>query len=83
MSDKLQDIPIHREHHDMLPVWFFIGILLLAYGIIILYAGVSEYSHPRQVILARYHASVWAGSLLTILGAFYTLKFRPRRGRKA
>jgi hypothetical protein len=79
MVEKVHDIPVHHEHHEMLPVWFFIGILLLVYGSIILYVGVKEYAHPAPVVLANYHAPVWGGLLLTALGSFYTLRFWPRR----
>ena len=43
MKEKFHDIPIHHKHRQMLPVWFFIGILLFIYGVIILYVGVNEY----------------------------------------
>ena len=81
MNDKVQDIPVHHRHHKMLPVWFFIGALLLVYGVIILSVGVEEYRHPPAVVLANYHASLWGGILLTLLGAFYTVKFWPRTRR--
>ena len=64
----------------MLPVWFFIGVLLLIYGVIILYVGIAEYRHPAPVVLASYHASLWGGILLVILGGGYTFKFWPRKG---
>ena len=81
MSKKVKDIPVHHEHHEMLAVWFFIGVLLLIYGIIILFVGIREYSHPAPVVLAKYHASIWGGALLVLLGGFYTVRFWPRRRR--
>jgi len=82
LKDELKDIPVHHEHHEMLPVWFFIGVLLLVYGVIILYVGISEYSHPAPVVLAKYHSSVWGGIFLVIIGGFYTLRFWPRARRR-
>ena len=32
----------------MLPVWFFIGVLLLVYGIIILVTSVADVHRPRK-----------------------------------
>jgi hypothetical protein len=66
----------------MLSIWFFIGLLLLAYGILILGSGIYELSNPPEhpVVLADLHAGVWWGGLLTVLGLIYTLKFKPRRG---
>ncbi len=68
-----------RERRHMLPVWFFIGLLLTIYGVIILCASLSEWSHPPAVVLAQYHPGVWGGILLLLIGGFYTIRFRPRR----
>jgi hypothetical protein len=65
----------------MLSIWFFIGLLLLAYGILILGAGVYQLDHPPDVKLAELHVGIWWGALLTVLGLVYTLKFRPGRGK--
>ncbi len=59
-------------------IWFFIGALLLIYGVLILLSGFFE--APRtQVVMAEYHAPIWWGCLLLIIGAGYTIKFFPRR----
>ena len=78
MKDEVKDIPVHHRHHEMLPVWFFIGVLLLLYGVIILFVSLREYAHPTHVVLASYHAGVWGGIVLTALGSFYTIKFKRR-----
>jgi hypothetical protein len=67
---------MHRS--GMLSIWFFIGVLLLAYGVLILGAGVWELSSPPEhpVVLANLHAGIWWGALLVVLGAVYTLRFR-------
>ena len=69
---------MHRP--GMISIWFFIGLLLLAYGILILGSGIYEWNHPPAVVLAELHAGVWWGGLLTVLGLIYTLKFKPRKG---
>lgn len=71
-----------HHHHQMLSVWLFIGALLLIYGLIILTISILNYSHPAPVVLANEHLNLWAGVLLTLIGAFYTIRFWPRkRGR--
>jgi hypothetical protein len=62
-------------------IWFFAGVMLLAYGIVIVAAGVWEIGHPlaNPPALANLHAPIWWGGLMTISGAFYTFKFWPRR----
>lgn len=77
MASEFHDIPVHQEHHEMLPIWFFIGVLLFLYGVIIFIVGVREFSHPAPVVLANYHAGFWGGIVLIVLGGFYVLKFWP------
>ena len=67
---------MHRP--GMLSIWFFIGVLLLIYGALILGAGVWELSNPPEhpVVRADLHAGIWWGGLLVVMGAIYTLRFR-------
>lgn len=62
-------------------IWFFIGALLLVYGVLILGAGVWELSHPRAgaVVLSGKHMAIWWGAGLLVLGLFYTIRYRPGR----
>ncbi|MGC2619001.1 MAG: hypothetical protein WA414_08180 [Acidobacteriaceae bacterium] len=59
-------------------IWFFSGILLLAYGILIMSTGVWELSHPPAVepVLWQLHAPIWWGGIMTAAGLFYTIRFR-------
>jgi hypothetical protein len=70
---------MHRP--GLISIWFFIGVLLLIYGVLI--TGVSLYAFvsppERAVVLAELHAGVWWGALLLVLGGFYTYRFSPRR----
>jgi FtsH-binding integral membrane protein len=68
------------KHRLMIPVWFFVGLLLGTYGVLIFITGLSEWSHPPATVLAELHAPVWWGALLTLLGAVYVVSFRPHRG---
>ena len=76
-----QDIPVQHRHHRMLPVWFFIGLLLLAYGVIVLFASLSNEGQHAKTVLAQYHAGIWGGIVLLLLGGGYTLRYWPRRPR--
>jgi hypothetical protein len=65
----------------MVSIWFFVGILLLAYGVLITASGLYELVSPpvRPVVLGELHAGIWWGALLLVLGAVYTYRFSPRR----
>ena len=60
-------------------IWFFIGVLLTVYGMMILGYGIKELitGTTANVILANLHAPVWWGAIMLALGIFYALRFRP------
>ena len=67
-------------HGARITIWFFIGVLLLLYGAMILGYGLYEWStgvYPQGVQLTVLHTPVWWGGLLAALGVFYVVKFRP------
>ena len=61
------------------PIWFFVGALLLIYGVLILGAGLYELVKPPEhpLILANLHAGIWWGAILIVLGAIYFFHFAP------
>ena len=71
-----QQDPKPGEHH-MIPVWFFVGVILLIYGLIILGTGIYEFSNPPSTVLASTHPAVWWGALLTVIGGVYVYIYLP------
>jgi hypothetical protein len=77
----------HREHEiesAELSIWFFCGILMLTYGVVLVIQGILELHNPppNEVLLPwlqSLHPTLWWGALLTVIGAFYSLRFRPGR----
>jgi hypothetical protein len=66
----------------MISIWFFIGISLLVNGALILGAGIYQLVNPPEnpgVVLFKWHANVWWGAILFVVGLMYCLIFRPRR----
>jgi hypothetical protein len=66
------------EHH-MIPVWFFVGVILLIYGLIILGTGITEYSNPPATVLSNMHPAIWWGALLIVIGGIYTYIHFPKK----
>jgi hypothetical protein len=60
-------------------IWFFIGVLLTIYGVMILAYGIWELVTGTfaNVVLKELHAPVWWGAGMLVLGLFYALRFRP------
>ncbi len=68
---------MHRV--GMISIWFFIGVLLLIYGVLILGAGIYDLLNPaaHPVVRSDLHAGIWWGALLIAMGAVYARQFRP------
>ena len=66
-------------HDSGISIWFFIGVLLTIYGVLIFGYGIYEIvsGHLANVALAQLHAPVWWGGIMLALGIFYCLRFRP------
>jgi len=66
-------------HGSKIPIWFFIGVLLVAYGLLITSYGIYEFATGQlaDVALSTLHAPLWWGATLLALGIFYMVKFRP------
>ncbi|HEY1214759.1 MAG TPA: hypothetical protein VGE93_14105 [Bryobacteraceae bacterium] len=69
--------------HDktLISIWFFIGVLLTAYGVLITASGLYELASPaaHPVVLANLHAGIWWGAILLVIGLVYTIRFFPRK----
>jgi len=69
----------HQEHS--ISIWFFIGIELVLYGLLILGAGIYNLFVPpaNPVVLYKLHSGIWWGAVLFIGGVIYCLKFKPKK----
>lgn len=62
-------------------VWYFIGWLLLIYGILILGAGLGVLTEQAPPVMAELHVAAWWGTFLIAIGISYLYHFRPGRSR--
>lgn len=67
------------ETHRIIPVWFFVGVILSIYGVLILGSGIYEFSNPPPTVLSELHAPVWWGAFLIFIGGLYVVLFRPKK----
>lgn len=58
-------------------VWFYIGALLAMYGVLLTAAGAYQVVHPPATVLASYHATLWAGIALLVIGGAYVILYWP------
>jgi hypothetical protein len=64
-----------------IPIWFFVGVILTIYGVLILGSGIYGWLHPpeHKVALWEYHADVWWPIALLIAGLIYMTRFWPSK----
>ena len=66
---------------ETIPIWYFIGVLLLVYGVIILGAGIYQVYHPPDTVLNHLQPALWWGALVLVMGGVNVYLHRPgRRG---
>ena len=68
-----------------LSIWFFIEVLLIIDGAMILGSGLYEWataSYAAGAQLTGLRPPVWWGATLLALGIIYVEKFPPRRAQK-
>ena len=51
------------SEHKMKPIWYFVGLILLVMGGLILITGIYQVINPpeRITILAETHPNIWWG----------------------
>ena len=70
-------------HKKPIAIWFFIGLLLLVYGVLILATSLYNLlaGVPQHTVLADLNIGVWWGALLIIVGVVYVHFFSPGRSK--
>ncbi|WP_348268910.1 hypothetical protein P8936_06995 [Edaphobacter paludis] len=66
-----------------LSIWFFCGILMLTYGVVLIATGILEYHNPppNELLLPwleSLHPTLWWGMVMAVFGGIYTFKFWPK-----
>ena len=66
------------SEHKMKPIWFFVGLILLAIGGLIFLSGLYQLINPPTVttVLAETHPNLWWGALMAAFGGMMYLKTR-------
>ena len=72
------------EGKRVISVWYFIGVLLTIYGVLITGAGLYDLltGVRRDTVMAGSHPGVWWGALLLVLGGIYVYFFSPGRRKR-
>lgn len=54
-----------------LPIWFFVGLVLCAYGLLLVVAGLTIPPPEHVVQVTRVSPDIWWGGLLGLFGVLF------------
>ena len=64
--------------HNMKSIWYFVGLILLVMGGIILLSGIGLLIYPPETktVLSEIHPNLWWGGIMCVFGGGLYLKMR-------
>ena len=72
----------NKSEESMLDIWFFVGLLLSVYGVIITLAGVYYIFNPQTAFyLHELNPSLWWGLIMLVSGLIFLITSIRRRSR--
>ena len=73
-----------KHSEQLVSIWFFIGVLLGIYGVLILGSGIYYAAYPSgvEVVLSELHIAIWLCALLLVIGAIYCYLYYPGRRKQ-
>ena len=68
---------------EMKSIWFFVGLMLLAMGVVVFISGLYYYYNPERssTILSELHADIWWGAVIIVAGAVFFFSNLKRTGK--
>lgn len=67
-----------EKQSEPLPIWFFVGLILVVYGVLLVGSGFL--TSERQTVLAELRPGIWWGALTALCGGVFL--FIGLRGRR-
>lgn len=65
----------------MRTIWYFVGLILLVMGVIIIASGIYLIFYPpeHRTVFGEYHPDIWWGLIMSVVGLIYLISSRGRR----
>ena len=62
-----------QEEKKMRPIWYFVGLMLGAMGIVVFVSGILNYSQDgmTRTVLSEIHPNLWWGAIMIIAGFIF------------
>ena len=68
------------SEHQMKPIWYFVGLMLLVMGVLVLLSGIYEAVNPPEVhtVLGETYPGIWWGAVMVLFGGGLFWKTRKQ-----
>jgi FtsH-binding integral membrane protein len=68
------------SEHQMKPIWYFVGLILLVIGGLVFLSGLYQLINPptATTVLAELHPNLWWGVIMIVFGGVMYLKTRKQ-----
>jgi divalent metal cation (Fe/Co/Zn/Cd) transporter len=68
------------SEHKMKSIWFFVGLILLVMGGLIMLNGIYLFFNPSQrvTVLSETHPDIWWGAIMAAFGSIMYFKARTK-----
>jgi drug/metabolite transporter (DMT)-like permease len=65
----------------MKPIWYFVGLVLLVIGVIIIISGIYSIINPpeQMTVLGEHNPDIWWGILMAAVGVIYLISNKGKR----
>lgn len=80
LENKSDTAPATAPEAVPLPIWFFVGVILAVYGVLVVIAGLV-YPNANTVLANTYPALWWGGVMLVAGALFLVIGLRKDKGR--
>lgn len=69
---------MEQEPKKMKPIWYFVGLMLTAMGVVIVLSGITNYSDAEssKTVLSHLHPALWWGVVMIVSGVIFLLANR-------
>lgn len=60
----------------MKPIWYFVGLILMIIGLLILFTGLYQLVYPPEIktVLSETHPGIWWGAVMIAFGCLMYYK---------
>lgn len=68
------------EAVKMKPIWYFVGLMLMGIGAVVLASGIYYLIYPThaQTVLSELRPNLWWGAMMIVVGMIYFLANKNR-----